>query len=647
VAVSPAQAIFIGGVALVFVGERLLGAAPGLPNILAVGGALAVLVAVVLRGWAWRRVLGTQTSAEGHRRALRWCFVATAVGAVGLLAYALTRDPAVTAMGWSTDPGTGPVSAADRWRGVWGAIWPVLVGLGLLSSFALDRALHRARTRIPTRRVEAVVTSALVAGLAAGIAFPINYLGTEFNVTRDLSYFQTTAVGSATQALVAELEAPVDVRIWQAPTSDVTPELRGYFERIEGRQLRVEVLDHAAHPALASALSVPSNGWVTFTVGEVALENGDGANEDVPALVTDKFNVGEELDKARRVLRRLDEEVQEVLHQLGKGPRIAYLVQGHGELTYAGKPPDDRKVSGFRQVLGFLGFKVKLVDEVGWLAEGVPEDATLVLVLGPDGPYYDNEVAALRDYLDRGGALMIALEPSFGRLRPKLAPGSEDALVGLIAALGLRLESGVVASEVATQPVFHDKLDRANVLTNRYAVHPAAETLMQTKPADPLLFLQSGWLVELADGERPANAIAAKRTAVVRSLDVVWGDRNGNLDFDPDVEARGAVDLVYAVSGEGEAPFRVMVFADAGVLSDAALRSRANAQFAADSALWLIGAESLVGSTESEEDVKIEHSKRGQAFWFYATTVLVPAILMGLGLLRVRSRRRTATGGGQ
>lgn len=653
---SPAHAIWLGGLALLLVGERLLGSAPGLPSILSLVGCVAALVAVGMKATAWRRAGRTSRDREGHRQGLGWSLALALVGVTGLVVYGLTTPAVVDALGLdhAGDPPASGVDPLARWHGVWTALWPLLVGVSTLAGTALDRALVQARSRLPRRRVEATVSAALVVGLAMGVAFPINYLGTTFNVSRDLSYFQTTAVGSGTRALVEQQAAPVDVRIWQSPTSDVTPELRGYFDGLEGERLRVEVLDHAGHPALARALSIPGNGWVSFTVGDVDLKLGDerlddgsGADGSVQPI-TEKFQVGEQLDKARRKLRKLDGEVQEVLHGLGRGPRIAYVVQGHGELTFSGDPTDDRKIAGLREILEFLGFRVKLVHDLGWLSKGVPDDATLVMVLGPDGPYFEDEGRGLRAYLERGGSLLIALEPAIGRLRPRMAPGADDALVDLLAELGLRLEQGVVASEVATQPLFHNKLDRANILTNRYAVHPSAETLMQTRPADPLLFLQSGWLEEIPAPQRPDDALAVERTAVVRSLDVVWGDRNANLELEPPAETRGTLDLVVAVEGtQSETPFRAMVFADAGVLSDAAVRSRANAQFLADTTLWLIGAESLVGSTESEEDVKIEHSKAGQGIWFYATTVLVPGLLFGLGLWRLRRRRRASTGGGQ
>jgi hypothetical protein len=53
----------------------------------------------------------------------------------------------------------------------------------------------------------------------------------------------------------------------------------------------------------------------------------------------------------------------------------------------------------------------------------------------------------------------------------------------------------------------------------------------------------------------------------------------------------------------------------------------------------LVGTESLTGTTENEEDVKIEHTKGGQATWFYLTVLCVPLLVLGAGAVRIRLRR--------
>ncbi len=91
---------------------------------------------------------------------------------------------------------------------------------------------------------------------------------------------------------------------------------------------------------------------------------------------------------------------------------------------------------------------------------------------------------------------------------------------------------------------------------------------------------------------------------------------------------------------DSEHSFRVLALADATILTDLAIGNLGNQQFIFDGVNWLVGAEALSGATESEEDVKIEHTKEDQALWFYATVLGVPVLVLVLGALHVRRRRR-------
>ena len=68
--------------------------------------------------------------------------------------------------------------------------------------------------------------------------------------------------------------------------------------------------------------------------------------------------------------------------------------------------------------------------------------------------------------------------------------------------------------------------------------------------------------------------------------------------------------------------------------------SAGNQQYFYDGINWLTHQEALSGTTENEEDVRIEHTKEGQAGWFYLTVVGLPLLIFGLGMLRLRIRRK-------
>jgi hypothetical protein len=45
-------------------------------------------------------------------------------------------------------------------------------------------------------------------------------------------------------------------------------------------------------------------------------------------------------------------------------------------------------------------------------------------------------------------------------------------------------------------------------------------------------------------------------------------------------------------------------------------------------------------STQTEEDVRIVHKKDEDAVWFYASTLGMPVLVAGLGLVMTRGRKR-------
>ena len=61
--------------------------------------------------------------------------------------------------------------------------------------------------------------------------------------------------------------------------------------------------------------------------------------------------------------------------------------------------------------------------------------------------------------------------------------------------------------------------------------------------------------------------------------------------------------------------------------------------FALDGAKWLVGDEGITGEVTNENDVPIVHTKKQDQVWFYGSSFLAPALVLGIGFL-VAGRRR-------
>jgi hypothetical protein len=131
----------------------------------------------------------------------------------------------------------------------------------------------------------------------------------------------------------------------------------------------------------------------------------------------------------------------------------------------------------------------------------------------------------------------------------------------------------------------------------------------------------------------------------VRTDPGTWADVNGDFKFTEGSETRTVYELAAAVTKRNasaispEEEARVVVTADSDWLADMALRHRPNQFLLVDTVRWLGGEERFSGAVSSEEDVPVAHTRKQDAVWFYLSVFLVPAAVLGLGLVTTRKRR--------
>jgi hypothetical protein len=631
--------VYLAGMLAMFVSERLLEGHDSMQWAVRLGAIAAIGFAFGLRLRALPRAAG-----EGLRLAHRTALLLLLVGAGSLVLYWASTEAMVERFA-STEEGR------ERVHAVFACAWPIVFLVGTIPLLVVDHALRSSPVVLSTGRVRAALVHGLAAALGLAFVFPANYVASKTNERWDLAYFKTPTPGTATHAIVDSLPQPVAVRIFMPPSSEVAQELRAYFAALEGGNLTVEIVDQAAQPRLSRALSVRDNGTIAFTQGDISVlmdepedENAppdakddtkaDAADpkDDRPKPVTRRVTVSPDFEKAKRTLKKIDREVQKALLELSQGERIAYFTAGHGELDWSGEQNPVRSLKAFRDRLRDLGFKMKNLGLREGLGEAVPEDASVVIIAGPRRPFLAAETAALKAYLDRGGSVFFALGP---KISLPGQPRFEDPMDALLEELGVRRGDGVLAADANIVVINHNNEDRFNVFTNSFTAHGSTSELASMSKRDFLFIPASGFLEEVEGADTEV-------TFTVRSLSTAWADLDADTELDADAgETKDVRSVVAAVTGAGgEGGFRAIVTPAATALVDLSQTFAGNAQFVDDSMNWLIGAEELGGTTESEEDVKIEHTKEGQAFWFHLTVLGVPMGVLLLGAMRLRLRRK-------
>lgn len=589
---SPSGYSFLLGYAAIFLAERMFGGNDTVRYALLGAGGLGVLAAIALRA----RTLAAHASAT--KAALGFY----ALSLLSLVLYAVSGKDTLEGFGLSGD-------SLEHARTALQALIPLVWVTGALPALAIDRTLDASPRSVHPRRLRTAIEGGLALAFGLGMLFPINWLAQEYNERFDYGFFKTTAVGESTRSIVENLNEPIRVVLFFPASSEVLREVEPYFADLEGANLSVEVMDHAMAPELAKEWKVRDNGTVTFVRGEAV----------------ESIKLGDKLDAARKELRKLDSKVQTALLKLARDKRTAYFVVGHEEMYWKNAASEDENADTLKKVVEGLNFKVKELGVDDGLAQAVPDDAAVVFIAGPKRPFLPEEVAAIKDYRDRGGAVFLMLEPT---------ETPDPALVSLF---GVEYTAQNVISDKAFLRVTGGLTDRAFVGTNKYSSHESVTTLSKNAAQATFITPKTGAIKEMSGDH------AGKVTITVKGMPDWFADQNGNFEFDQDLEKRGAgLDVAAVVAGpsSGEKEWRAAVVADATWASNTFIRNAANAYYLVDTLGWLTQDPALSGEVENEEDVKIQHTKEGESVWFYGTSALVPAMVFLGGLFRVNSRRR-------
>jgi hypothetical protein len=391
--------------------------------------------------------------------------------------------------------------------------------------------------------------------------------------------------------------------------------------------------------------------------GTVVLVKGADAKEK-----SGKFELSTDMEAHRKrdgKLRVLDQTVNTELMKLLREKRKAYLTVGHGEINDPDSLPShlrgqlpDARAQVIKNILTGLNYEAKNLGAMDGLSSAVPNDATFVMVLGPKTAFEPAELETLDRYIDGGGKVLIAMDPEgdfrLGSLEGRLGVGLGAERPGQDARIGMLLDDKNNYRQRGNES------DWKMPLTNQFSSHASTTELSRGDARNGILLQTASNLTDrtfTAAGEKP------KRTYVIRSMPEAWIDYDGDSKVGAD-EKRDRYNIGAAIEGpklkkpdgtDGDG-FRALVFADQDLFSDHGVQTRTGQIFLetngrslpVDAIRWLGGEEMTIGLVNDEKDKEIKPTKRQQAGWFTATTVVAPLVVFGLGMLFGRPRRRKA-----
>ena len=487
------------------------------------------------------------------------------------------------------------------------------------------RSFERRQTRYGTLAGTGIV-------LVLVIVVAINYVLARQNKRWDLTAARQYSLSDQTRRVLESLEAPVRILVF-----DREQQFPRYRDRLAeyaylSSQVTIDYIDVDLQPALARQYEVQTYGTIVFDYdGRVERVASDAEQDLTNGLIT----------------------VIEGVHQ------TVYFLEGHGEKEHTGADRD-----GYSTVSGALGLDNFEVESLVLAQQSaVPEDATVLVIAGPQTDLLPGEVEALRVYLDRGGKLLMLIDP------PSDSEATEpEGLLGLLREWGIEPGIDVVVDAsgmgqllgadasvpvVANYP-FHPITDRFNLLT----AYPLARSVSAAtgNPGGRIAqsFLETSaqsWaeadIDELATGQVELNEEAGDRPGPVTigmavSAPAPPAEPTVNPDAEGD-EIDTAGDETTTEDDETDATppeTRLVVIGDSDFATNGVVGIQGNRDMFLNTVNWLAQQENLISiRARDPEDRRLTLTADQQRRLFWLSLVLVPGFVLSTGVYTWWRRR--------
>ncbi len=602
------------GVSLLFVARQVLseGTTQSVVTWLATAAILGALV------WRITR-LGSAGAAQKPVEGILLLAYGGVFVALGL--YVMSTEWGLTLLGLNGN-------TESRIPAVLAVLWPVVfvAAGGALKFMELAYARMPVAQAVEIRRIRSAGLDGLTIALSMVFVLGVNYATAKQDVRKDMSYFKTTRPSEGTLDMVEALGEPIEIVLFFPKANEVLSQLKPYFAAVDKASSHVEfrVRDHALAPKLTRKHQIREN-------GTIALFKGEGDSQQV-----EKFAVGTDLEEARSKLRTLDGRFQESFMKLTRQRRELHLTIGHDERSRTGVEGDgpELRISELRTLLERSNITTRELGLTQGLGNDVPKGIPLVSVLGPRKPFLPEETQALLRYVQQGGRLVVMVDPDV-----------DHGLTPLFQALGVKLESGVLTSDRYFIRRNFNLSDRTIVRTNNYSAHPTVTMASRNSNQLATIFLRGGALSKY-EGEgvlEGSNVVFPVRTVAPCWLDLDGDFQRGETEELKQYNMVAAVSV--PVAGKpAEEEGRALIISDGDFVTDQVVRNPGNVLVFGDMLQWMLGEEQIVGETNSEEDVRIEHTKDEDKAWFWITTFGAPLPLFALGLWAGTRRRKRRSG---
>jgi len=509
-----------------------------------------------------------------------------------------------------------------------------LLVLAVISSFAFliqtillelgHRSLQAQSDLSKTKR--SLVQNALLGFLIVlPLLVAVNYFAIQRNYNFDLSSKGKFSVSETGRSILKALDKEVKILAFyprpleadgpenSLSLSRIRPDLEILLEQVRSTNgnIKLEFINADVEVDRLAEIGQASNGTILIRANKSIL-----LGSEIPYL-EEKIFVREVTD-----LKDLERRLISAIYTVTTKEKKAYFLSSNGEhfgLGFNNIP--NEQVSKFKAGLQYLNFKVEEWGfSNGWPGQ-LPENADLILAIGPSLPYSDEAKKALLGYiLEKNGNLIATIDPKGG-----------ESFQFLIDKAGLVFDKTQLG-EVNDRPGL--------IVAKGISSHQSLELLPKKELG--VVFPYSGFFIAKSDGSAP---FSFKTKILLDSGGVSFVDKNGNGKLDSE-EKKDTVNLAYEMtplSLDDSKQGKVLIHSGTSWLTDQYFGYNMNSNYALAIANGMFLDNSIAGIPPKKEEIQTVTLSDNQKLLVWAVGVfLYPGLIIGIGSFYVASRRRVS-----
>ena len=436
----------------------------------------------------------------------------------------------------------------------------------------------------------------LYALLWVAIVLCIAALSTRFSDTWDWSAGARATITPQSQALLAQLQDPLQVTSYARPGT-LRAKTRLLIERYQRfkHDIALKFVDPDLDPVATQNAGITSDGELVLTWK----------------------------DRTQHVTQLDEKDFSDALVRLVRGGnKLVAFITGDGERDATGKNAAD--LGDFVERIAARGVRALPLN----LAEAaeVPRNANLVVLASPQAALLPTSVRKLEEYVANGGNLLWFTEP-----------GADDlGLAPLAQALGIKRLPGMLFDAHSAAAGLGDP---RMLVATQYPPQAITDGLQANT-----LFPRTAALAALAGAAWNVQPILQSSA---RSWNQVASRDPAQTGFDPapsSGELKGPLTFGYALSRLAPSPDknqqRVVVIGGGDFLSNAYLADAGNLAFGERVFDWLLGDDALASVPQTAPDAVLKPTRTQLGALTFGYLIALPILLILFGVAISRRRRR-------